>query len=124
MKKHSKQRDAIYAALCATDKHPTATELYDTVRGSFPNISLATVYRNLSELSREGEVLAIDAGDGNTHFDARTSDHAHLLCRACRRVVDVFTEVKIDSSALNGCRVESYSLVLHGLCADCIKTKN
>ena len=48
--KHSKQRDAIYTFLMSRKDHPTAETVYANVIKEFPNISLGTVYRNLSFL--------------------------------------------------------------------------
>ena len=48
--KHSKQREAIMAFLKTRYDHPTADTVYMNIRQEFPNISLGTVYRNLSLL--------------------------------------------------------------------------
>ena len=46
--KHSSQRDSILEFLKTRKDHPTADVVYMNVRKSFPNISLGTVYRNLT----------------------------------------------------------------------------
>ena len=46
--KRSKQREAIVAFLKTRKDHPTADTVYQEIRHSIPNISLGTVYRNLS----------------------------------------------------------------------------
>ena len=46
--KHSKQRDSILEFLAARKDHPTADVVYMNVREQLPNISLGTVYRNLT----------------------------------------------------------------------------
>ena len=48
--RRSKQRDAILANLQARYDHPTAMELYLSVRQELPNLSLGTLYRNLKGL--------------------------------------------------------------------------
>lgn len=50
MIKHSRQRDGIKQFLSTRYDHPTAETVYDNVKKEFPNISLGTVYRNLSSL--------------------------------------------------------------------------
>lgn len=52
--KHSKQRDAIHNFLMSRKDHPTAETVYANVIKEFPNISLGTVYRNLSFLVDNG----------------------------------------------------------------------
>ena len=52
--KHSRQREAIKEYLRNSHDHPSADMVYMNIRQEFPNISLGTVYRNLSLLSELG----------------------------------------------------------------------
>ena len=54
--KHSKQRDLIKSFLMTRKDHPTADVVYMNVRQQQPNISLGTVYRNLTLLADLGEI--------------------------------------------------------------------
>ena len=47
-KKHSKKREAIREALMNTKEHPSAEMLYTKLKNEIPDLSLATVYRNLN----------------------------------------------------------------------------
>ena len=47
-RKNSKKRQVILEALAATTAHPTAQELYQQLKPDYPDLSLGTVYRNLS----------------------------------------------------------------------------
>ena len=49
--KHSKQRELIKAFLMTRKDHPTADVVYTNVRQQNPNISMGTVYRNLTLLA-------------------------------------------------------------------------
>ena len=55
--KHSKQREMIYAFLKTRKDHPTADVVYENVRMERPNISLGTVYRNLTLLADMGQII-------------------------------------------------------------------
>ena len=57
--KYSRQREAIKNYLQGREDHPSADMVYDGIRGEFPNISLGTVYRNLSLLTELGEIIKI-----------------------------------------------------------------
>lgn len=59
MIKRSRQREAIRQCLTKRYDHPTAETVYMSIKDEFPNISLGTVYRNLSLLSDLGEVQKI-----------------------------------------------------------------
>ena len=61
-RKRSKQRDSIQRFLQTRKDHPTAEVVYQNIREEIPNISLGTVYRNLSLLSEMGEIQKISAG--------------------------------------------------------------
>ena len=91
--KHSKQREMIKDFLMSRHDHPTADVVYMNVRQQNPNISLGTVYRNLTLLADIGEIQRLRLGDGVDHFDADTSPHYHFVCSDCGRVIDL----KMDS---------------------------
>lgn len=123
MKKYSHQREAIREALMSVNTHPTASEIYDMVRERIPNISLGTVYRNLSMLANEGEILRISTGEGTERFDATTDSHCHLVCAECGGVSDIELPAdELDRAAENisGAKVERHSLIFYGVCANCL----
>lgn len=124
MEKHTRQKDAIYRELSSRKDHPTADEIYVSLKTDFPNISLATVYRNLRNMAESGKinVLYTDASD---HFDADIKPHYHLYCTECHRLYDLDIPFipQIDSVArqnYDGKR-NSYSLIYNGVCKNCSK---
>ena len=56
MRNYSKQREVIVEVLRSTDTHPTVQWVYEKCREKLPKISLGTVYRNLTELKKDGDV--------------------------------------------------------------------
>lgn len=89
IRKHSRQRDAIVAYLMTRKDHPTADMVYRNIRSIIPNISLGTVYRNLSHLSESGEITRLSCDGKADHFDADTRPHYHFMCRKCGCVSDL-----------------------------------
>ncbi len=89
IRKNSKKRQVILEALAATTAHPTAQELYQQLKPDYPDLSLGTVYRNLSLFAKQGDVMSVGVFRGQERFDARTEPHAHLHCVQCGRVIDV-----------------------------------
>ena len=69
MLKYSRQREAIKTFLAGRYDHPTAETVYLGIKEEFPNISLGTVYRNLSLLSDIGEIQKLSTGIGPDRFD-------------------------------------------------------
>ncbi len=120
--KHSKQRDSIKEFLMGRKDHPTAAVVYDNVRRSFPNISLGTVYRNLTLLADIGEISRIHVGDGVDHFDADTSPHYHFICSECGCVRDLdMPGIDLDEIASRNFdgQIECHTVYFHGRCRDC-----
>ena len=123
MRNYSRQREAILQVLRSTDTHPTADWIYKKVREEIPNISLGTVYRNLSSLAATGEILAIDVGDGFEHYDGDISPHLHLNCRCCGDIEDLVLENDIFSQLAgnHGFAPETSIYVIYGICKKCKK---
>ncbi len=119
--KSSKQRDAVLANLQSRYDHPTAEDVFLSVKEVIPSISLATVYRNLKLLESEGLILKIPTGDSD-RFDGHTHGHYHLTCINCRRVIDLDIDPKVSLNTLprdfDG-TVTSHSLMFYGICPDC-----
>lgn len=122
MKKYSRQRDAVLSAVRSVRSHPTAADIYHAVRKELPNISLATVYRNLSELCSDGLVNAINTDGGITRYDGFTDEHSHMICSGCGKIVDInVPSFDIDISSAKDCKIDGYSVVFYGKCAECMK---
>lgn len=123
-RRYSKKREAIYNALSATHEHPNAEWLYKQLKPMYPDLSLATVYRNLKEMVAMGDAVVVGTLDGKERFDSCSKPHAHLLCRGCGCVVDIH----IDPSADIRCKeteseyavsIDPYGLHFTGLCMAC-----
>lgn len=121
--KHSKQRDSIMEFLRERKDHPTADTVYMNVRKTFPNISLGTVYRNLTLLADIGEIARIRVGDGVDHFDADTSPHYHFICNECGSVIDLemedMTEINQMANRNFDGMVEGHITYFYGKCGNC-----
>jgi Fe2+ or Zn2+ uptake regulation protein len=85
----TRQRDLILKTLRGTKSHPTADWIYEKVKKEIPNISLGTVYRNLSTLKEMGEILELNYGSKYSRFDGNPQNHYHFVCTECGRVFDV-----------------------------------
>ncbi len=121
--KHSRQRDLLLDILKNTKCHPDADWIYAKAREKIPNISLGTVYRNLSKLSSDGTILKLDVGTGSDHFDGDTSPHSHLICTGCGKIIDIFSDytpmLKGDAQEKSGASVSECSVLFKGNCSDC-----
>ncbi|MCC8160871.1 MAG: transcriptional repressor [Oscillospiraceae bacterium] len=123
--KYSKQRDALLTLIRSTRSHPSADWLYENLRKDFPNISLGTVYRNLSVLVENGDIIRIRTASNKEHFDGFVYRHHHFVCRRCDKILDVDIDgmdaAEEQAAQKLGAQVEDYSLVFYGICSDCQK---
>lgn len=107
--------------------HPTASELYEIIHESYPNISRATVFRVLAQFAENGEILKLSLSESSARFDARLTPHAHAHCLICGRVFDVYGK-ELDG-ILNMRRFGDFDIVASNLefiavCKDCKAKKH
>lgn len=117
----TKQRELIIAAVQGSCTHPTADEVFQSIRAQLPTISLATVYRNLGILSEQGVIRKIEIPDGRDRFDCCLADHDHFLCRSCGRLWDFQLAHPLVEliPPETGFQVQDYALVVRGTCREC-----
>lgn len=109
--------------------HPTADEVYQSMKDEYPSISRATVYRNLNKMSDNGQALKVRVSSGADHFDDTLRPHYHVACAKCGRVDDV--EVDLPSSVTEslskatapGFTITGYELLFCGLCSACAQER-
>ena len=120
---YSRQREVILKTLKENVVHPTADYLYGILREIEPNISMATLYRNLNQLAEKGIIKKIDGLEPSSHFDHNTHEHFHFICDKCKRVFDVSVDVDPDvvqrTKNETGFDVKGYDIALLGLCNEC-----
>ena len=121
--KYSRQRQVIKDFLMTRKDHPTADVVYMNVKHEYPNISLGTVYRNLSLLTELGEIRRLRMGDGVDHYDADTSQHYHVICTECGSVTDLKARgidnmINLSDLEYDG-KIQGHVAYFYGVCADC-----
>ena len=121
--KKTNQRVLILKYLRSVNTHPTAEKVYEEVRKNLPQISLATVYRNLKTLNEAGEIFEIET-QGASRFDGDLRPHQHLICEKCGIVKDVFLD-NLTQKTLKLFRsnrefsVRTVKIDFYGLCKKC-----
>ena len=128
MKKYSKQRELILDSLRKRKDHPTAERLYLDLKNEMPELGIATVYRNLSDLCEEGQIIKIKTLSGPDRFDGNIMPHIHFQCLECNEIQDIFLD-ECDNDKLNeklkefakmiNAEVTSSKILLKGTCEKC-----
>ena len=123
-KRYSRQRELIYQAVLGSKEHPTAEMVYQWLKPVAPNLSLGTVYRNLTLLAEEGVLIRMPFPV--ERYDADLSAHPHFRCKGCGRVIDLSLPYDEELNAAAGAaapqlRIEGHTTLFTGLCSDCQK---
>lgn len=125
---YSRKREAILSVLRGTTSHPTAEWVYQTLKPEYPDLSLGTVYRNLSQFKQDGIICSVGVVNGQERFDANTVPHTHFVCSSCGDVLDIPGEYigkqsASEISAKFDLQVDSGEVVFHGLCSKCLSKR-
>lgn len=115
----------VWEALSSRKDHPTAAELYLSLRETGQEISLATVYRALRSLAEEGRVREVQ-GIGADRFDPVRVPHYHLVCTRCHRVYDAELPYQEALDAFQprvGFKVLGHEVTFFGVCSLCSDAK-
>ncbi len=121
MKHNTQQREAILKCLKSARGPLSPREILEAAGREVPGLGVATVYRNLKLLVREGLATEIVLpGQGSRYEISGLAHHHHFQCRDCRMVFCLEGCSKgIDSLAPAGFILEEHDIVLYGRCAEC-----
>lgn len=117
------QRELVLAAVERLG-HATPDEVYAEVRARSEAVNLSTVYRTLELLDELGLIRHAHLSDRAPTYHAATGhEHAHLVCRNCKKVISVGLPAVEKTlgplAAEHGFTPDYGHLTVFGLCADC-----
>lgn len=121
---YSRKREAILKTVRSTTCHPTAEWVYRSLKPEYPDLSLGTVYRNLTQFKTDGVIISVGIVNGQERYDGNTAPHTHFVCTRCGAVLDVpgnfIREKQVESAAAAmNLQVDSSEVLLHGICDRC-----
>lgn len=123
--KNFRKRNAIYDCLCQSKAHPSAETIYSQLKQEIPDLSLGTVYRNLTLFKNQGKAISVATVNGVERFDGNTQPHVHFICNGCSAVIDLedmAVPQSLTATAENTCggKVTECQLSFTGLCQTCM----
>lgn len=113
----SAQRVAVGEYVLASDEHPSADEVLERVRESFPVISRATVYNTLNLFVEKGLLQQLQLTEGRVVFDPKTEEHHHFVDEETGDIYDIpwgALDVRGVDRLARGFEVDEYQVVLRG----------
>ena len=117
------QKKAIMDYLASTMGHPDAYEVFDVVKEKLPQISLATVYRNLDTMAQKGLIREVRFKSDRVNYDGVAEKHHHFHCSVCGRIFNIPDDIILNFEKITEKGVvdliEDYSVMLKGVCVNC-----
>ena len=122
--KRFKKRDAILDCVRQTTAHPSADWVYARLKPDISDLSLGTVYRNLSLFKEQGLITSLGTVKGVERFDGNNEPHVHFICNQCGAVNDLMeiqmpAELTSAATAACGGTIHSSQLIFTGKCRNC-----
>lgn len=115
---------AVFDLVRTSHAHPTAQQIYERLRVSFPRVVLATVYNNLNKLCQAGLIRRVSAEGMPDRFDT-VQKHDHLICRRCGKILDVtFADLTAPLRSQLGADFLYYDLKVYYLCPECAQRES
>lgn len=124
--KLTRQRRLIAEVFFESGGHLAADDVWDRVRRTDPNVSLATVYRTMKLLTECGLAAPHRFEGTSVRYEPAAEaeeHHDHLICVKCGRIVE-FVNESIEAlqhrvARENGFVVTHHRMELYGECAVC-----
>lgn len=121
MERSTRQRHSIRSVMETAGRPLLPSEILAEAQREVPALGLATVYRNLKQLTDSGEIQSVELpGEPPRYELAGHNHHHHFRCHACSRVFDVHAcPGDMTKLAPKGFSVDRHDLTLYGFCSDC-----
>ncbi len=121
--KYSRQRELIYQAVVENKIHPTAEFVYNYLKKDNPQLSLGTVYRNLQQLSENGDLNRVSIPNQPDRFDSITQPHYHAVCSKCGHLEDILIDdmpdINSHVAAKTGLVITGHEIIFQIICPMC-----
>ena len=123
--KRTPQRLAILEYLEGNTSHPSAEDIYRAVSKKYHSMSFATVYNTLNMLAKAGTIRELTIDPVRKRFDPDISQHHHLMCVLCGKIVDISAGLTVDlpENLAEDFDVLGSHVEFYGHCASCRKKR-
>jgi Fur family ferric uptake transcriptional regulator len=124
--RNTRQKQAIESVLRNHANPLSPGEILEFALKEVPSLGIATVYRSLKSLAKDGQVVSVEIpGEPPRYERADKGHHHHFLCRTCGEVFDLKTCLDgIKKMAPPKFHVEDHEIILYGTCGTCAPKKS
>lgn len=122
-RRNTNQRQIVYNELEMLG-HASTEALIENIMGKYSNISLATIYRNISILLDEGKIKKIKLRDCDV-LETVKAEHFHFICEKCGEIIDlnginkksIYNQYKDEQIY----QIKNCDISFYGICQKCIE---
>ncbi|MCI4626249.1 MAG: transcriptional repressor [Candidatus Magnetoovum sp. WYHC-5] len=120
------QRMVIANLLTNNSTHPSAEDIYHAALEQIPGMSFATVYNTLEIFKEKGAIRELNIDPERKRYDPDTSNHHHLICVKCGKIIDVFdgVDVNVVNDTISEFKIAEVHVEFYGVCNSCEKKNN
>ena len=105
-----------------TKRHVTAEQIYEALSKRAPTLSLTTVYNTLGSFVEAGLVSAITITGTETRYEWAGTQHHHLLCKRCGRIIDIDIQCpNARRKSIKGYKIDEVHGYFKGICKSCLQ---
>ena len=119
---NSIQRQLVIDALKVLD-HPTAQEVINEIRKTYPRMSLGTAYRHFQLMAEDGIIRRLSVPGSPDRFELHTEPHQHIRCIRCGRYHDLdeasLGDIDRNVQRSTGFVVVDHRVFFNGICPAC-----
>lgn len=102
--------------------HLNIDMLYQEVKEAYPNVSLATVYKNIAIMTESGLLEEVKVPEKKNVYELKKEPHLHLHCTRCGKIEDIEVDLRSvaeQTQSVSGFSIHHADLVFGGVCPDC-----
>ncbi len=108
--------------------HLCVDEIYEAICKRYPNISLATIYKNILQMIKSDLLVEVPILGSKPKYETLKDSHMHLICTECKTVLDIPRLPNIQEEIVLSAKREDFDLSkelinLYGVCSKCRKRK-
>jgi Fe2+ or Zn2+ uptake regulation protein len=94
------------------------------IRELLPTVDTSTIYRNLRHFVSDGILREVHAESGVVSYERADTRHDHFVCDSCNRIEEMDScRSAVQNLVPSGACIVDGSVVVHGTCETCVKTR-
>lgn len=103
--------------------HLNIDELYAILKERFPNISLATIYKNIHIMGEKSLLQEVKIPNQKNVYELTKQEHSHIVCTKCNNIIDITLDTNLlvkQAINLSNFHIDNSAIVLNGICPKCV----